>query len=167
MLNDDEISCEWPSVRASTTTVNVVYCTSVIKLSQLISEVLRRLSTVEAFRQSPSCLAATVADLDREKTAVETYTSQYFSLDSPTGLPYPGSGLDVQQVIYLRLLYYVAVSGIHTVLTNPWSHSSPSFKNRPDLDHQVKISDELVAKTSRDAILATQYIRIDVSTPLM
>jgi hypothetical protein len=167
MLNDDEISCEWPTAHPSTTPIKKVFCTSLIKLAQLISLVTQRTCSVEAFRQPPQVLVTMVADLDRRKSLFEDFMQQYLSLDTPTGLPVHGSGLDVQQGIYIRLMYYILISAIHTILTNPWSRSALNFKDCPDAKQQVEHSTEVVAKASRDAILAFQYIVIDATTPIL
>lgn len=167
MLNDEEISAEWPRAQALTTPVNLVFCACLIKVSQLISLVTRSTSTVEAFQQSPSAWTRTITELDERKDTVEDYIRPHLDLKSPSEPPHPISGLSMQQATYIRLLYYTLVAGIHTVLTNPWSRAALNLKDQPHARQQVEKSTGIVAEASRAAIQAAQFIHVDTNTPVL
>lgn len=165
MLNDEEISCEWPSVHASTTSINLIYCMSVGKLSQLISLVMRKSSSVAALQRSPQDLVSEVTDLERQRNTLQSFIMQYIPLDSPTSAASPSSGLNTWQTLYIRMLYYVLVASIHTVFTNPWSRCALKPASHSEVKVQVEKSINIVADASRNAILTSQDIRINASTP--
>lgn len=167
MLNDDEINCEWPSEDASTTRINLIYSTSVIKLSQLISLVMRKSSSVAVLQQSPQGLANDVRELEREKKAFENFIQQYIPLEAPTCTASPTSGLDCRHTIHIRMLYYVLVASIHTIFTNPWSRGNLKATSEPSVKLQIENSTKIVVETSRNAIVAAQEIRTDAGTPTL
>lgn len=165
MLNDDEISCEWPTAHPSIAPINLIYSTSLTKLARLISLVMRKSSSVAALQQSPHEFAEEIADLEHKKNTFENFIAEYIPLDSPTSPAYPTSGLDVRQTLSIRMLYYVLVASIHTILTNPWSRCGLKATSESVLKHQIDQSTNIVVTASRNAILAAQDIRIDAGTP--
>ncbi|KIW24256.1 uncharacterized protein PV07_09984 [Cladophialophora immunda] len=167
MLNDEEINCEWPKPQELTTKINSVYSTPLIMLAQLISQVTRKFSTVQAFQQSPQAVAAIVVDLDRKTTAFEEYIRPHIAFEHPTEPPRASSGLSNQQAIYIRLLYFILVVGIYSTLTNPSCRTALNFKDSPDVQLQVEKSTEIVVKASRTAILTAHYIHVDANTPIL
>lgn len=167
MLNDDEISCEWPSEDASTTPINPVYSTSVIKLAQLISFVMRKSSSVAVFQRSPQDLANEVTELEQQKKTFENFIKQYIPLESPTSAASPMSGLDFRQTVHIRMLYYVLVASIHTIFTNPWSRGNLKTTSEPIVKLQIENSTKIVVEASRNAIVAAQDIRTDAGTPTL
>lgn len=124
-------------------------------------------SHIESWQQSPQVLASTVVSLGEENQRLESFLQQYLSLDTPSAIPTPGIGLSVREAVYIRLYYYNVTLDIHTIFSNPWSQYAFRLNDHADSRLQMEKSIQIVAKTARNAILASQYIQIDASTPLL
>jgi hypothetical protein len=106
-----------------------------------------------------------VAELDAQLEALKNSKEDIFPLDTPFNPLRPPANLSHQQAKYLQYAYYNTVLDIHTALTNPWSQSALGLVNDLSLGQQVALSSQKVAQTCRNAIVATQDIQIEASTP--
>ncbi|KAM5346085.1 hypothetical protein ACJ41O_009090 [Fusarium nematophilum] len=126
-----------------------------------------RLTFIETQQQSAELLVKTVAELDQKLKALERFIQQLVDLDSPLESCRPGADIDLQQAVYLRMAYYITVLDVHTPLTYPWSQRLFHLAGNPDLRDQVQASSEIVIKTARKVILATQFVRLDATTSIL
>lgn len=106
-----------------------------------------------------------VAELDAQLEALKRSKEKVFLLDSPFNLLHPPANMSFQQAKYLQYAYYNTVLDIHTALATPWSQKALGLIHDLSLEQQVTMSTQKVARTCRDAILATQDIHIEASTP--
>ena len=166
IIDDDEINCQIPITSSAGSSLNIGYCTTLIQLAQMSSLVAKRLSSVRAFRAGAQALVRTVTELDEELYALKQSIEPVVSLGSPVNLNRLPQGMTLQQTIYLQIVYFATVLDIHTALTYPWSRSILSITPQPVLRSQVEKSAQKVAETCRSAILATEHIHFDASTPV-
>ncbi|KAJ2905583.1 hypothetical protein MKZ38_004877 [Zalerion maritima] len=166
IIDDDDINCQVPTVAPPSSSVNLFYCNTLIRLAQLSSLVAKRLSSVQAFRQGPEALVRTVGELNEKLVVIKRSIEPILSLSDPLDLSKLPHSVSFQQAVYLQYTYYNTVFDIHTVLTYPWSQSILGLTQHPALRTQVERSTEMVARSCRDAILATKHICIAACTPL-
>lgn len=167
MIDDDDINCQVPTTAPPQSSMNVFYCRTLIALAQSSSNVAKKLSSVQAFRQGPERLVEIVSELDEQLNDLKRSLHPSLCLGStwdPLNLP---EGMSLQQVVYIQYAYYGVLFDIHTALTCPWTQSILDLTQQPALRHQVERSNHIVAQSCRDAILATKYINLDASTPLL
>ena len=130
------------------------------------SLVAKRLTSVRAFRAGAQALVRSVSKLNEELNALKRSIEPVLSLGSPIGLNRLPPGMSLQQTMYLQVAYFNTVLDIHTALTYPWSRSILNLTPHPALRGQVEKSAQIVAETCRSAILATEHIHSDASTPV-
>lgn len=147
-------------------TVNLEYFNILIRLARLSSLASKRLSTVRAFQQGPESLVRSVADLHEQLVTLKDSLDPLISLDGPLDPNMLPSGMTLQQTMYLRSAFFSLSLDIHTSLTYPWSRSMLGLTPHVEMRDQVKKSTYLVAETCRQAILATEHIHFDASTPV-
>jgi hypothetical protein len=146
--------------------MNLQYFSILIRLARLSSVVSKRLSTVRAFQQGAELLVRSVAELDEQLNALKRSVNPILLLDSPIKLNRLPAGMTLQQAMYLRCGFYNITLDIHTALTYPWSRSMLGFTPHAVLRNQVEKSTQLVAETCRNALLATEHVHFDASTPM-
>lgn len=95
--------------------------------------------------------------------AVERVLSMKSALD-PSSLP---ADLSLKVALALHFTYYGLLFDIHTTLTYPWSRGIISLRQHPSFRDQVERSYSIVAKTSRDVILASRHIPLDAACPFL
>ncbi|KAM5383740.1 hypothetical protein ACJZ2D_001729 [Fusarium nematophilum] len=167
MIDDDQISCPMPHMDPLEESSGPRYSLALIKLAQMSSLTSKRLTFIETQQQSAELLVKTVAELDQKLKALERFIQQLVDLDSPLESCRPGADIDLQQAVYLRMAYYITVLDVHTPLTYPWSQRLFHLAGNPDLRDQVQASSEIVIKTARKVILATQFVRLDATTSIL
>lgn len=106
-----------------------------------------------------------VSELDVQLEALKNSKASVFVLDAPFNPLHLPANLSHQQAKYLQYAYYNTVLDIHTALTSPWSQNALGLAHDLSLGQQVALSSQKVAETCRNAIMATQDIHIDASTP--
>ncbi|OAL39604.1 hypothetical protein AYO20_01001 [Fonsecaea nubica] len=166
LIDDDDVSCQVPTSAPPDSSVNIEYCNTLIRLARLSSVVSKRLSTVQAFQQGGAALVRSVAELDEQLNMLKRTIDPVIcrpSSPSPSQLP---PGMTMQQVMYLRGALQSITLDIHTALTYPWSRSICGMTPDAALRDQLETSTQIVAETCRQAILATEHIRFDASTPV-
>ncbi|KIW27762.1 uncharacterized protein PV07_07470 [Cladophialophora immunda] len=166
LIDDDDVSCQVPTSAPPDSTVNIEYCNTLIRLARLSSLVSKRLSTVQAFQQGGEALVRSVAELDEQLNILKRSIDPIISrpaAPNPTQLP---SGMTLRQIMYLRGALQSITLDIHTSLTYPWSRSMCGLTPHAALRDQVETSTQIVAETCRQAILATEHIQFDASTPV-
>ncbi|KAH0846011.1 putative fungal specific transcription factor [Fonsecaea pedrosoi] len=166
LIDDDDVSCQVPTSAPPDSSVNIEYCNTLIRLARLSSVVSKRLSTVQAFQQGGAALVRSVTELDEQLNMLKRTIDPVIcrpSSPSPSHLP---PGMTMQQVMYLRGALQSITLDIHTALTYPWSRSICGMTPDAALRDQLETSTQIVAETCRQAILATEHIRFDASTPV-
>ncbi|KIW31163.1 uncharacterized protein PV07_02832 [Cladophialophora immunda] len=162
-INDDEISCQIPTVAPAGAPASIQYPTSLVKLAQMTSRVARVFSNVQNWNKSPDVLADTVEKLHAQHVETEKSLQDLVNPEIPLENANLPLHMSLQQACFVRLTYFNTTLDIHTALTNPWSH----LRQHPTIHAQVQKSTEIVARTVRATMLTTQSIRIDASTPVL
>ncbi|EXJ53348.1 uncharacterized protein A1O5_13419 [Cladophialophora psammophila CBS 110553] len=146
--------------------MNLQYFSILIRLARLSSLVSKRLSTIRAYQQGAELLVRSVAELDEQLNVLKRSVDPILVLDSPIKLNRPPAGMTLQQLMYLRYGFFNVTLDIHTALTYPWSRGMLGLTPHVALRNQVEKSTQMVAETCRNAILATEHIHFDASTPV-
>ncbi|KAH7110699.1 hypothetical protein EDB81DRAFT_926799 [Dactylonectria macrodidyma] len=167
MIDDDQISCPLPHTEPTDDSLVPKYSLALIKLAQMSSLTAKRLNHIETQQQSAAFLVETVGELDQKLKTLQRFVQQLVDLNSPLESCKPGADIDLQQAVYLRMAYYIAVLDVHTPLTYPWSQRLFNLAGSPDLRSQVQTSLDIVIQTARRAILATQFVRLDATTSIL
>lgn len=162
-INDHEISCQLLRIPPPGASINIEYASTLIKLAQMMSVVAEKSFDIDRFASSPEALASAAAELDAQHDELGASLRDLVSLDVPLDCVKLPANMTLQQATYIRLMYFVIGMNIHTALTCPWSQ----LRKNPALLSQVQKSTDIVARTARAAILATHFIRIDASTPVL
>lgn len=166
-MDDEEISCQIPRFPIAGSSVNLFYCDTVVRLAQLSSRAFKGALSYQAFRKGPKALANAVQTLAAELEALRRSKEQEgFLLDAPIDPSHLPAMLSLQQALYLQYAYFNTELIIHAVLTTPWSQEMPGLRHEPSAVSQSAVSVEVVAQTCRKAILATQHIQLEASTPV-
>lgn len=166
-MADGDITCGLPSANAQSTSKSPVFCVAIIKLAQMTSQITSKLSKFETTQQSPEKLLETISVLESQIAELKYFLQQFVDLESPLDAGNEGVSLTLQQAIYIRMAYYIAVFDVHTTLTYPWSRKVLLFADKPEIEVRVRHSETIVAKTARNAIQATQFLRLNAATSLL
>ena len=168
IIDDDEISCATPSACTAGSALNVDYCLALIRLAQLSSNVMRRLSSVRSLRLNAQAIVETVSQLQQRANAIkdEIEITNGLSLGQSIKVGQLPAHLSLEQVLYLQYAYFNALLDIHTVLACPWSRALVALQPHATFRTQVETSMKMVAETSRSAVLATKDIPVSRPTPL-
>ena len=165
MIDDDNISCQLPRTDLASNLSDSAYASALTRQAQLVSRIAKRLS--EALNRPPDVLARTMLELDESLDSLKTFLQQFVDFESPVDNCKAGANLSLQQSIHIRMAHYIAVFDLHTTLTYPWSQRILGQAAYEILRDQIQRSMEIVAKTARDAILATQFLRLDATTSIL
>lgn len=111
-------------------------------------------------------LVRSVAELDEQLNTLKRSIDPIISRPAAPSITLLPSGMTLQQTMYLRGALQSIALDIHTSLTYPWSRSLLGVTPHVALRDQVETSTQIVAETCRQAILATELIRFDASTPM-
>ena len=111
-------------------------------------------------------MVRSVAELDEQLEALKSSMDPTI-LDStrPKSSLLP-SAMSPQQIAYLRSALFSLTLDMHTSLTYPWSRSMLGLTPCAPLREQVNRSTQIVAETCRKAILASEHVQFDASTPV-
>ncbi|TVY34894.1 putative transcriptional regulatory protein [Lachnellula occidentalis] len=165
-IDDDDISCHIPTTVPDGSSNNVEFCTYVIKHAQLSSQIGKRFSTVQAYRQSPESIVKTACELDQKLREWRDSLPPSMCPGTVINSSEIHPNLDTVHVLYLHYAFFGSLISLHSTVTYPWSDmfgrdGNLAFRN------QVDTSTQIVADASRNIILATKYINdIHASTPL-
>lgn len=141
--------------------------TILIKLHQLCSLVGKSLSSAQAFRQNPAELLRTVRYLDEKVRVLGEEVEHVLPMKRPLDPSHLPGNLSLQLAMALHFTYYGLLFDIHTTLTYPWSRGIISLRQHPSFRDQVERSYSIVAKASRDVILASRHIPLDAACPFL
>lgn len=147
--------------------MNHAACTVLIKLHRLCSLVGKSLSSAKAFRQNPTDLLQTVTCLDEKVRALGEEVEVVLSMKTPLDPSCLPRNLSLKLALALHFTYYSLLFDIHTTLTYPWSRGIISLRQHPSFRDQVERSYSIVAKASREAILATRNVPLDAACPFL
>ncbi|KAI1616602.1 fungal-specific transcription factor domain-containing protein [Exophiala viscosa] len=166
LIDDDDVSCQVPTSAPPNSTVNVEYFSILISLARLSSLVSKKLSTVRAFQQGAESVVRSVAELDEQLEALKSSMDPTISNPTRPKSSPSSSTMTAQQLAYLRSALFSLTLDMHTSLTYPWSRSMLGLTPCAALRDQVNRSTQIVAETCRKAILATEHVQFDASTPV-
>ena len=163
---DDDISCQIPTVPPVGSNNHVEFCTHAFKHAQISSQIGKQLSTLRSYSLPPEEIIRLAGHFDaqlREWCDALPACMRPGSDINPAEFP---PKLHIYHVIYLHYSYYGSLMAIHSIFTYPWSGMFGRDRALA-LRNQVKISTKIVAEASRNIILATKYIDdINAWTPV-
>jgi hypothetical protein len=165
MIDDEQVSCPVFPVEPASRPMTATYSIILKKQAQLVSLILKRIS--QTSQQSPETFANTMMELCEHLEAFKDFAKELIDVDLPLEVCKAEDMINTQQASYVRMGYYISVFDVHTILTSPWSYKLLSPRAQNALRSQVQKSTEIVAKTARNAILATQFLRLDATTSIL
>lgn len=165
-IDDDEVNCLVPSYRPVGSLVNVVYFQVMIRLSQLSSLALKKLSNARAFRQTPQEWVTAVTDLDAKVSELQHCVQNTFGFSLPIDLSRVPNALNLEQSLSLQFLYHALVWDIHSVFAHPWSRGIQNLDRHSGFQIQARKSSAIMAATSRTAILDCRFIYLNAHCTL-
>lgn len=145
--------------------VNLEFCRILGELSQLSSLVSRRLSTARALRRRLETLVTTVSELHDQLDAVRRRVDSALYLNSRFSPNIISGAMTLQQVVYLRYLFFSITLDIHTTMTCPSAYAVLDLTADVSLLTQAHKSAQIVAETCRNSIQLTEYIHLNAGTP--
>ncbi|KAK3678483.1 hypothetical protein LTR78_001780 [Recurvomyces mirabilis] len=166
-IDDDEVTCPLPVGGDAGSALNVPYCHCLIRLAQMSSKIEKRLSTAQCRHLNLESTMRVVQQLDFEMTNIKASLHDNFGLvlgDKPT--TDATGGLHLEQYLHVQYAYFTAMLSIHTVLAYPWLRALVGARECSQESDAVLQSVQVVAKTSRAAVLLTENIRFNAQTPV-
>lgn len=145
--------------------MNLEFCTILSELSQMSSVVSKQLSTARAHRRRIETLVTTVSELHEQLEAVKQRVDSALYLTSRFHPNLISSTMTLQQVMYLRYLFFNITLNIHTNMTSPSAYSVLNHTTDTLLLSQAQKSAQIVVDTCCSAIKSTEYIHLDAGTP--
>lgn len=142
--------------------MNVELFTACVKHAQITSKISKKLATVKAYTQTPRELVQTVTEMDNLLKDWQKSLPHHLQPSTPIKYSAIPNGLLIQHILYIRYAYYGSVLAIHSIFTYPWTMGIVST----DFRDQVALSTNAVVEASRNIILTTRYIDVDVSSPV-
>ncbi|KAH0828549.1 putative fungal specific transcription factor [Fonsecaea pedrosoi] len=167
ITDDNDISCPIPVCGPTGSSVDVVYCNMLIRLSQLSSLVNKQLSSAQAFQLKPGETIKTVVALDQQLRALKDSMAYVFRVDAPINPATLPSSIKLNQALHLQFMYYNLLSEIHNALTYPWSQTMLRPQDNFEDRKQVEASRSIVAEAARALILATKWVHLDANCPIL
>ena len=164
MIDDGHISYRTPDSNAPPTSSYHVYSIALIRLAQMSSLISKKFSHLETMQKPQELIVQTISELTESLESLKEFLDRLVDLDSPLEPCRQGIDIDLQQAIYIRMTYYVAVLDSHALVLYPWSLRILNLADHPQIQVQVGSSAEMVLKTSRLMRLGTQFVRLDTST---
>lgn len=141
--------------------VNLGFCTILSELSQMSSVVSKQLSTARAHRRRIEALVTTVSELHDQLQAVKQRVDSAIYLTSRFQPNLVSNTMTLQQVMYLRYLFFNITLNIHTTMKSPSAYPALNHTTDTLLLSQAQKSVQIVVDTCCSAIKSTEYIHLD------
>ncbi|KAK5046474.1 hypothetical protein LTR84_008277 [Exophiala bonariae] len=164
-IDDDDISCEIPNETCPGSTIDIQACTALITHAKLSSRISKSLTSVKAFRQSPSEFLQTATSLDAElREWRQSLPITMRPVDKLTAFRIPSNSITFSTT-YIHYAYYGTLMAIHTMIAYPWIRSTVFDHDRDMVDHdQIIASSNIVADAARNIIVIARSLGIDAAS---
>lgn len=164
-MDDDSITCPLPDETGSGSGNQIVYFNLLIRLTQILSAVLKFLSRLETRGMDPDKLFRRVHHLNAQLRTWSESAPPACRLEplQKSSLP-PGVSGDL--VLYIRYTYYGVVIALNSCFTYPWLMERVNRDGDSRFQKQIDESTVLVAEMSRWIIKDTKHIDIDFTSPV-
>ncbi|KAM5357363.1 hypothetical protein ACJZ2D_016339 [Fusarium nematophilum] len=164
-INDDDISCEIPSIAPDGNPHKLEWFLLVIKLAKISSSIIQKFSTVKGRQQSPPYMAKLVQQHDEDlRRWYESVPELYKQNPAAKTMGLPSGILD-EHLHYLNLSYHGCLSVVHCILAHPWNIPGQVEDQDERIQERVEYSVKTLAKCSRDVILTTRSIKVNSMSP--
>ncbi|KAH8807431.1 hypothetical protein F5884DRAFT_899829 [Xylogone sp. PMI_703] len=185
-FDDENISCEVPQIPPPGPDGNIKFCTIAISHARILSMALKKLSIPRIFHRSTDAIIRAVNELHAEaQDLLESTPTEYIPTPVSRGTQHAEKPIDV---LYTQMNYWGLLCHIHSVFLYPWINdtivsmsvgvgtdtggsieNTQSERNAKEemkqrLKDQVMASSLALAETSRNIILATEYIHLDATS---
>ncbi|KID91330.1 Transcription factor, fungi, partial [Metarhizium majus ARSEF 297] len=160
-IEDYEISSHVPTCCPLGGSVHLGYFTAMVKLSQLLSLVNKKLSQVRSTGSAAEGLVKVIQDLDHSLEELQQSLGDVLGVKLPLDLSNIPANLNNHQALSIQSLYYNVVWDIHTPLTYPWLRGAFALDQDAPTRTQIQASSSTVATSSRAAVLGTRHIYLD------
>lgn len=160
-IEDYEISSHVPTCCPLGGSVHLGYFTAMVKLSQLLSLVNKKLSQVRSTGSAAEGLVKVIQDLDHSLEELQQSLVDVLGVKLPLDLSNIPANLNNHQALSIQSLYYNVVWDIHTPLTYPWLRGAFALDQDAPTRAQIQASSSTVATSSRAAVLGTRHIYLD------
>ena len=164
VIDDDNINTQAPPVAPIDGNMDIEVFSLMIRHAQIASQISRRVTSVEAFRQS----------FDQAREAVHDIHEQLYKLLDSVPADLKVETLERREclstprrvhAIYLHFAIYGSLMAAHVIFFYPWiaarfdAHSDAAFQE------QVLASSEVVANAARQILLVVPALHSNISTP--
>lgn len=137
---------------------------SIIKHAQICSSILKQLSSAQAFHQSAEKAISTVSKLGRR---LEQWRESLPKSLQP-GIPINSCNIDLSSknhIAFLHYLYYGSLISLHGNFAYPWICDTFDAKRSQVFIDQIARSTSIVAEASRNIILLSRHVEVDITFP--
>ncbi|EKG16854.1 hypothetical protein MPH_05957 [Macrophomina phaseolina MS6] len=164
-MDDDCITCPLPEPTSSGDKEKIEYFNHLVRLTHILSSVLKFLSHLRMRGMDPNWLIRSVQHLNAE---LRTWTESVPPPCRPEPLRKDSSALNVplNLILYIRCTYFGLVITLNSSFTHPWLLDWIGHHGNARFQKQIDESTELVIKASRDAIQDTKHIDMDFTSPV-
>ncbi|TGO62275.1 hypothetical protein BOTNAR_0116g00120 [Botryotinia narcissicola] len=167
IIDDDDISCPFPSTQLADNTTHIDPFIYIIQHARISSRIAKQLASGRSFRQTHSKTLEVIHEFNKELQEWRDTLPQFLQPDAPTTrLGKCPEYINMYHVIYLRYAYYGSIMAIHSILTHPWNSSLFGSGQSPVLRSRISISSHAVVNAARAIILDTDANHVDASTPI-
>lgn len=136
--------------------------TYLIQHAQISSQISKRLMSVKAFRQPPSTLLETVAQLDHQLHEWrDSLPARLRPEDRLRSFQAPRDSRNLPTIL-MHCAYYGSLMAIHTIFAYPWVYSTIFGNGRGVVTQdQVIFSSNTVAEAARNIIIIARSLEIN------
>ncbi|TGO36848.1 hypothetical protein BHYA_0113g00210 [Botrytis hyacinthi] len=167
IIDDDDISCPFPSTQLANNTTHIDPFIYMIQHARISSRIAKQLASGRSFRQTHSKTLEVIQELNKELQEWRDTLPQFLQPDAPTTRHGKRREyINMYHIMYLRYAYYGSIMAIHSILTHPWNSSLFGSGQSSALRSRILISSHAVVNAARAIILDTDAIHVDASTPI-
>ncbi|KAL1614639.1 hypothetical protein SLS54_009609 [Diplodia seriata] len=164
-IDDDSITCPLPEVPGSGIESRIEYFNHLVRLTQILSAVLKFVMRLETQGMAPDKVFRRVQHLNAQlRTWAESAP--------PTCRPDPlrksslPPSVPINLILYVRYTYHGAVIALNSCFTYPWLTERVKYREDSRFQKQIDESTALVAEMARLTIKDTKHIDIDFTSPV-
>ena len=162
-IDDDDISCELPTWAPDGNNDFLECFRLYIDQAKLTSVISKAFLTLKARRLPLIEKANLVRQVDRRLRDWYNNMPDKFktmALAEPHTLP---PGIRTEHILYLHFSYHGNLAATHSIFGHPWNVDITSDTEDRIVKDQIKMSDEALADSARNIILATRWVAIDAA----
>ncbi len=139
--------------------------TAMIRLSQINSEILKKMGFANSSRTTPASLIKDLSDLSRKLDSWRDSLPECLNIREPLQRTQTPSEVRLIHSIYIRLSYYSSIISVHMILAQPWTYGMRRGDREQALHDCAAESTAATAEAARQMILTVRYIEPHGASP--